>query len=113
MPLSILEAETCDEILAALDAGADVLETDLNGENVLHKLIFDAESSCVEDLFAAVDDDDTKRSLLSEKNIAGFTPFGLAFELPDDSFPFLTESAAALEILSQLISKHKKLSKGV
>ena len=106
MPPNILELNNCDEVATAIEAGADALTTDPNNNNIIHYVIATLDTACLELLFSAVEDDDTKRDLLRAVNNDGNTPFAIASTAPGSSaLHFLTELATSLGILEELTGK--------
>ena len=103
---SILDAQNCDDVLAALDAGADVLETTADGQNILHIIVLNTEGSgCLENFIAAVDDA-ALETLLTQKDMEDLTPYAMAFDERGERFSLLTELAASLGIIEELIGEH-------
>ena len=109
-PVNILDSDTCDEAVTAIEEGADVLVT-REGSNIIHLLAFELDKTCIERLFNAVGDDETKKSLLRAKNDLMATPYAIAFvtaEVTPELLIFMTELADSLGILQELIGKQEK-----
>ena len=109
IPVNILDTTTCDEAVTAIEEGADVLVLTTDRNNIIHLKTTAMDTACVERLFSAIDDDETKKSLLRARNSAAFKPLFIAFIQQNEApelLAYLFELAWSLGILGELLGKH-------
>ena len=112
IPPSVFDGRSCEESIAAINAGADVLQTNpaFSNGNFAHMTSIFGDEICLRMFFSLVEDDQTKRDILKAKDDNGDTPYAIAFTGGNlqsvEVLQYLTELAASLGIIEELIGKH-------